>query len=111
MTVKKKIIAWTTVALLLLAAAFFYLKFYYVFGEGIRAEELNFVVYKGYVRKTYELRRIGKTNKKREDVKMGIIEQVTIFYSDLTKSKLRPTHSAITPGATPALSKFLAVSI
>lgn len=49
MTVKKKIIAWTTVALLLLAAAFFYFKFYYVFGEGVKAGELNFVVYKGYV--------------------------------------------------------------
>lgn len=54
MTVKKKIIAWTTVALLLLAAAFFYFKFYYVFGEGVKAGELNFVVYKGYVWKTYE---------------------------------------------------------
>ena len=58
MTVKKKIIAWTTVALLLLAAAFFYFKFYYVFGEGVKAGELNFVVYKGYVWKTYEGRAI-----------------------------------------------------
>lgn len=58
MTVKKKIIAWTTVALLLLATAFFYFKFYYVFGEGVKAGELNFVVYKGYVWKTYEGRAI-----------------------------------------------------
>ena len=32
--------------------------FYYVFGEGVKAGELNFVVYKGYVFKTYEGRLI-----------------------------------------------------
>ncbi len=32
--------------------------FYYVFGEGVKAGELNFLVYKGYVFKTYEGRLI-----------------------------------------------------
>lgn len=35
-------------------AAFVYFKFYFVFGEGVKAGNLNFVVYKGYVFKTYE---------------------------------------------------------
>jgi len=33
---------------------FFLVKFFFVFGEGVKAGELNYVVYKGYVFKTYE---------------------------------------------------------
>jgi hypothetical protein len=33
---------------------FFYWRYYYVFGEGVKAGELNFLVKKGYVFKTYE---------------------------------------------------------
>jgi hypothetical protein len=40
--------------ILLAAAGFFYFKFYFVFGEGVKAGELNRIVYKGYVFKTYE---------------------------------------------------------
>ena len=35
-------------------AVFCYLRFYFVFGEGVRSGELNYVVYKGVVWKTYE---------------------------------------------------------
>ena len=35
-------------------AAFCYFRFYFVFGEGVRNGELNYVVYKGLVFKTYE---------------------------------------------------------
>ncbi len=58
MSVKTKIIGWTSLLLVVAAAVFFYFKFYYVFGEGVKAGELNFVVYKGYVWKTYEGRAI-----------------------------------------------------
>lgn len=58
MSIKKKIISAATLILLVAAALFFYFKFYYVFGEGVKAGELNFVVYKGYVWKTYEGRAI-----------------------------------------------------
>ena len=51
---KRKIILWTVLAITVLLAAFIYIKFYFVFGEGVKAGELNFVVYKGYVFKTYE---------------------------------------------------------
>lgn len=45
---------------LLVAAALVWggFHYYYVFGEGVKAGELNFVVYKGYVFKTYEGRLI-----------------------------------------------------
>jgi hypothetical protein len=39
-------------------AIFIYLKFYFVFGEGVKSGQLNFVVYKGYVFKTWEGRMI-----------------------------------------------------
>jgi hypothetical protein len=43
------------VALLIGAAAvFFYFRFYFVFGEGVKSGELNYVVHKGFIFKTYE---------------------------------------------------------
>ena len=39
-------------------AAFIFFKFFYVFGSGVKAGELNLFVYKGYVFKTYEGRLI-----------------------------------------------------
>ena len=39
-------------------AIFIYVKFFYVFGEGSKAGELNFFVKKGYIFKTYEGRMI-----------------------------------------------------
>lgn len=43
------------VALLIVAGAiFFYFRFYFVFGEGVKSGELNYVVRKGLLFKTYE---------------------------------------------------------
>lgn len=42
------------VVLLLILLIFFYWRYFYVFGEGVKAGELNFLVKKGYVFKTYE---------------------------------------------------------
>ncbi|MBQ5393692.1 MAG: hypothetical protein IIU62_01490, partial [Alistipes sp.] len=35
-------------------AIFFYFRFYFVFGEGVKSGELNYVVHKGLIFKTYE---------------------------------------------------------
>ncbi len=44
-----------TIAVLIVGfAAFFAIKFYYPFGEGVKTGELNYVVYKGVIFKTYE---------------------------------------------------------
>ena len=46
---------WTVIlVLLLVSAGFIYWKFYFVFGEGAKAGELNYLVKKGYIFKTYE---------------------------------------------------------
>lgn len=42
------------IALLVIGGAFFYWRYYWVFGEGVKAGELNFLVKKGYIFKTYE---------------------------------------------------------
>ncbi len=39
-------------------AVWFFFRFYFVFGSGVKAGELNLFVYKGYVFKTYEGRLI-----------------------------------------------------
>ncbi|WP_288238287.1 hypothetical protein [uncultured Alistipes sp.] len=41
-----------TIAIVLAAA--FYFRFFFVFGEGVKSGELNYVVYKGVLFKTYE---------------------------------------------------------
>lgn len=46
------------IVLLLAATLFVYIKFYFVFGSGVKAGELNQIVYKGWVWKTYEGRLI-----------------------------------------------------
>ena len=58
MTTKGKVITWIAAIVVLAAAVFFYIKFYFVFGEGVKAGELNQIVYKGWVWKTYEGRLI-----------------------------------------------------
>lgn len=45
------IIVFSTVVVL---ALLFYFRFYFVFGEGVKSGELNYVVYKGVLFKTYE---------------------------------------------------------
>ncbi len=58
-TVKRKgtgrKIFWTILLIVLLGLIiFFYWRYHYVFGEGVKAGQLNFLVKKGYVFKTYE---------------------------------------------------------
>ncbi|ULQ51027.1 hypothetical protein [Flavihumibacter fluvii] len=42
------------ITLLVLTSGFVYWRYYWVFGEGVKAGELNYVVKKGYLFKTYE---------------------------------------------------------
>ena len=53
------------IILILIGCGWFYGKYYFVFGKGSKAGELNFIVQKGYLFKTYEGRIIQtgyKTN-------------------------------------------------
>ena len=51
---KAKIISIVTIALVLILGGYLYFQFYFVFGEGVKSGELNYLVKKGYVFKTYE---------------------------------------------------------
>lgn len=58
MTTKSKILSWIVAVLVVSAAIFCYFKFWFVLGEGVKAGELNQMVYKGWIWKTYEGRLI-----------------------------------------------------
>jgi hypothetical protein len=49
-----RIVTWVFLLLLIVGAGFIYWKFYFVLGEGARDGELNYIVKKGYVFKTWE---------------------------------------------------------
>ena len=51
---KAKIISIVTIALVLILSGYLYFQFYFVFGEGVKSGELNYLVKKGIVFKTYE---------------------------------------------------------
>lgn len=51
---KAKIISIVTIALVLILGGYLYFQFYFVFGEGVKSGELNYLVKKGIVFKTYE---------------------------------------------------------
>lgn len=51
---KVKIISIVALVLVLALSGFLYFRYYFVFGEGVKSGELNYLVKKGYVFKTYE---------------------------------------------------------
>lgn len=83
---KRKIITIATLAIVLTLSAFIYFRFYFVFGEGVKAGELNFVVYKGYVFKTYEGRAIQAGFGKGKGVNAGAIQSYEFDFSITDKS-------------------------
>ncbi|KQN35851.1 hypothetical protein ASE92_06805 [Pedobacter sp. Leaf41] len=54
MTTGKKTISIIAVLVIIILGIVFYYRYFFVFGEGVKAGELNFVVKKGYIFKTYE---------------------------------------------------------
>lgn len=50
----RKFITWFLLILVVGLGIFVYWRFFYVFGEGVKAGELNYMVKKGYIFKTYE---------------------------------------------------------
>ena len=65
MTRGGKIVMGVSIFALIALGVWFFIKFYFVFGAGVKAGELNLFVYKGYIFKTYEGRLIqaGYTSK------------------------------------------------
>ena len=83
---KGKIIGITAGILALVVAGFIFFKFYFVFGEGVKAGELNFVVYKGYVFKTYEGRAIQAGFGKGKGANAGAIQSYEFDFSITDKA-------------------------
>ena len=50
----KKFISLFILLLIVAGSAFVYFRYYFVFGEGVKSGELNYVVHKGLIFKTYE---------------------------------------------------------
>lgn len=50
----KKFMGWLIIILLFIGGIVFWWKYFYVFGEGVKSGELNYLVKKGNVFKTYE---------------------------------------------------------
>ncbi len=50
----KKWLAWFLAILIIVLGGFIYWKYYFVLGVGVKSGELNYIVYKGIVFKTYE---------------------------------------------------------
>ena len=85
---KGKIIGITAAILAIALAGFVFFKFYFVFGEGVKAGELNFVVYKGYVFKTYEGRAIQAGFGKGKGVNAGAIQSYEFDFSITDEARL-----------------------
>ncbi len=50
----RKWLGWFLGIMLMALATFVYVRYYYVFGTGVKSGELNYLVYKGVIFKTYE---------------------------------------------------------
>lgn len=50
----KRWLKYTIIVIVVALLGFIYFKYFFVFGNGVKAGQLNYVVYKGYVFKTYE---------------------------------------------------------
>lgn len=50
----RKFLGIFSIIVVLALVIFIYWRYYYVFGEGVKAGELNYMVKKGYIFKTYE---------------------------------------------------------
>lgn len=50
----RKFLSSITIIVIILLTGFVYWRYFYVFGEGVKSGELNYLVRKGYIFKTYE---------------------------------------------------------
>jgi hypothetical protein len=67
-----------TLVVLFLLIGFFYYRFYFVFGEGVKSGQLNYLVKKGYIFKTYEGKLIQHGFRSQS---LGSVESYTFEFS------------------------------
>ena len=86
MTIKKKMILIISSVVAIALAALIFFKFFFVFGEGVKAGELNYVVYKGYIFKTYEGKVIQSGFGKGKGTNAGSIQSYEFDFSITDKA-------------------------
>lgn len=89
---KKKIIFIILGVLILCLGIFFYFRFYFVFGEGVKAGQINYIEKKGYVFKTYEGKVIQsgfKSNKTGNTAIQNYEFRFSVEDSDIADSLMR----------------------
>ncbi len=74
----KKALFFITLILIIAAGTTVYWRYYFVFGEGVKAGNLNFIVHKGYIFKTWEGRLIQSGFKTKN---MGAIQSNEFDFS------------------------------
>ena len=89
MGLKTKIIGIVTSVILLAVLGFVFFRYYFVFGEGVKAGELNQVMYKGYVFKTYEGRLIQAGFRGASSSKGTVTMESYVFEFSVEDSSLR----------------------
>ena len=89
---KKKILLIVLSILLVGFLVFFYFRFYFVFGEGVKAGQINYVEKKGYICKTYEgkvIQSVFKSSKSGNSTIQNYEFRFSIENSDLADSLMR----------------------
>jgi hypothetical protein len=73
--IKKGITIGTLVTVIVFAGYLFF-KFYFVFSEGVKTGELNYLIYKGYVFKTYEGKMVeaGRPSQSTDTIQSNIFQ-------------------------------------
>ncbi|MGM9787197.1 MAG: hypothetical protein ACI3ZS_10240 [Candidatus Cryptobacteroides sp.] len=77
----RRAVAVASAVVALALAGFIYFRFYFVFGEGVKAGDLNYVVYKGYIFKTYEGKAIQSGFGKGKGANAGSLQSYEFDFS------------------------------
>ena len=96
---KRKGLIWFIGILILALGIFTYVRYYYVFGTGVKSGELNYLVYKGVIFKTYEGKLIdGTTFDKGVEAYLGAISSsVSGFKEVLSKMHIGDNYNIYIP--------------
>ena len=95
----KKHLGLLTVLAVIALTVFFYFRFFFVFGEGVKSGELNYVVYKGVLFKTYEgkLIQTGIRSKEAGSILSSSMVSRKAASSGVSPSSMRPPGRDTSP--------------
>lgn len=116
----KKILGIVLAVVILGFVGFFFTRYYWVFGDGVKAGTLNYVVRKGYIFKTYEgemiqtgLQSKGPNSMQSNEFSFSVSDEAVAKRLELASGKEVQLHYKEYTGAIPwrGYSKFVVDSI